>query len=284
MSHLFIIELLIGLSFLYTGPSRGEAVMGKRVPADCIECHGDLVEGTVLHYPAEDACDNCHESTGASHPSADSLGFRLMDSPPALCFNCHEESTAHAHSHQPVVEGNCLDCHEAHGSNQPALLLKDEKELCLGCHKHISRLVRGSKMQVHTAISDMGCMTCHQAHGSEFRALLVDAYPAEDYLAASTENFGLCFLCHDTDILDAEETEWATGFRNGKQNLHRLHINGNKGRNCRMCHNIHGSPQLYLVEERVSFGSWEMKLNFVPEEQGGSCFPGCHGKLSYQRQ
>ena len=84
-------------------------------------------------------------------------------------------------------------------------------------------------------------------------------------------------------LLDAEETEWGTNFRNGDRNLHQLHINGNKGRNCRMCHNLHGSSQKFLIEEKVGFGNWEMKMNFVPEEQGGSCLPGCHGRLTYKR-
>ena len=295
MKMLLIVDLLICLCLPFRGPSGTEVMVAAVKTPECIECHGDLVGKEMIHYPAEDACDNCHESTGASHPSEDSLGFRLMDSSPALCFLCHEEGPARAHVHQPVAEGKCLACHDAHGSSQASLLLHEEQELCLGCHNrayssdssetgNIRPLVKGSNMVVHTAIADMGCMTCHQAHGSDFRALLVDAYPAEDYVPAETENFGLCFLCHDADIMEAEETEGATGFRNGRQNLHRLHIQGTKGRNCRMCHNIHASSQKFLMEESVGFGNWEMKLNFVSDEQGGSCFPGCHAKLSYQRE
>jgi len=283
MIQLLIIDLFLCIVVPFQGSFPGEAVAFEEETPDCIECHGDLVERMVLHEPAGDACENCHESTGANHPSGDSLGFRLMDRIPALCFYCHEEGNTQAHGHRPVEEGNCLACHEAHGSSLPSLLIKEDKELCLDCHEAIARLVRGSHRVVHTAITDLGCTTCHQAHGSEYRALLVDAYPAENYLPASSENFGLCFLCHDAGILEEEETDWATGFRNGNQNLHWIHINGNKGRNCRMCHNIHGSPLSYLVEERVGFGNWEMNLNFVPEEQGGSCLPGCHGKLSYHR-
>jgi predicted CXXCH cytochrome family protein len=138
-------------------------------------------------------------------------------------------------------------------------------------------------MMAHSAIEGGGCMSCHQAHGSDRHDLLVGNYPEEDYLPARTENFEICFLCHDTDLMLAEETEWGTAFRNGKRNLHWLHMNGNKGRNCRMCHNIHGSSRPFLVEDIVGFGNWEMRMNFIPEEQGGSCLPGCHGKLSYQR-
>jgi len=262
-------------------------------PPDCRECHGNLLEKAFMHYPAEDACDNCHESTGASHPS-DSVGFRLMDASPALCFYCHEELPGVAHEHQPVSSGHCLSCHDPHGSAEASLLHFSGPQLCLGCHNrtyrndstetvNISRLVRGSGMVVHTAITELGCTTCHQAHGSGFRDLLVETYPADEYVPATTEQFGLCFLCHDTDLLDAEETEWATGFRQGTLNLHRIHIQGNKGRNCRLCHNLHGSPNPFLVEDRVAFGRWEMNLNFVPEERGGSCLPGCHGLLSYRR-
>jgi predicted CXXCH cytochrome family protein len=259
----------------------------------CKECHPDRLEYAVMHYPAEDACDNCHEATGEEHPG-ESKGFKLMDQSPALCFYCHEETPEQDHPHLPVASGSCLDCHDAHGSEEVSLLKSPEQELCLSCHNktyttdssetvNIRRLVKG-KMLPHSAIEGGGCISCHQAHGSGKRNLLVDLYPDDNYLPANTEEFGLCFLCHDTDLLKAEETEWGTNFRNGKQNLHQLHINGNKGRNCRMCHNLHGSPQKFLMEEQVGFGNWEMNMNFIPDEQGGSCMPGCHSKLSYSRQ
>jgi predicted CXXCH cytochrome family protein len=293
MIQLFIIEFLTILLFFFNGQiGLGPFMSGMQQP-DCLDCHGDLLEGKQVHYPAEDDCNNCHESTGVFHPLQDSAGFQLMDRIPALCYYCHEERVKSVYPHQPVEQGNCLGCHDAHGSTGPSLLRLPEPDLCLSCHNqdfrtdstqtvNISRLVN-KKMIVHTAITDGGCMVCHQSHGSEFRALLVDRFPAEDYLPAKSENFELCFLCHNTGILDKEETESDTGFRNGKQNLHWVHINGEKGRNCRMCHNIHGSPQPFLIEEIVGYGNWEMRMNFVPEEQGGSCLPGCHGKLSYRR-
>jgi len=292
MIQSLIIDLLIILALPFSESVTDGSAPGGRQFYECKECHGDLVEHMVMHYPAEDACNNCHESTGASHPS-DSVGFRLMDEIPALCYYCHEESPEMAHPHQAVAAGDCLGCHDAHGSSEISLLHLPDPDLCISCHKqdyrsdstetlNIGRLV-GENMVVHSAIPGGGCMSCHQAHGSDFRVLLVDRFPEADYVSASTENFELCFLCHDTDLLESEETEYGTGFRNGKNNLHRLHINGNKGRNCRMCHNIHGSPQPFLIEEYIGFGSWEMQMNFTQEENGGSCLPGCHGKLSYQR-
>ncbi|MFO7671364.1 MAG: cytochrome c3 family protein [Bacteroidales bacterium] len=263
-----------------------------RQEMECTECHADLVGNTVMHYPAEDACENCHESTGEEHPG-DSKGFKLMDQIPALCFYCHSEGTDSVHPHQPVETGRCLACHDAHGSAQAMLLKFPQQELCLSCHNksyetdssmtiNIGRLVKG-RMMAHSAIEGEGCTVCHKGHGSGYQNLLVDLYPEDNYIKVGTEVFGLCFQCHDASLLE-EETQWGTNFRNGTQNLHWLHINGNRGRNCRMCHNLHGSEQKFLLEERVAFGNWEMNLHFIPEEQGGSCLPGCHGRLSYSRQ
>jgi predicted CXXCH cytochrome family protein len=293
MGQLFFIELLIILSLAFGRTEGPELFEGAHQPPTCKECHSDLVEYELMHYPAEDACDNCHEPTGASHPSDDSLGFRLMDNIPELCYYCHEEPAQFAFPHQVHASGDCLACHDAHGSDRSSLILLADPDLCLSCHKrhyktdssetvNIKRLITG-KMKAHSAIEGGGCLSCHLSHGSGKRALLVETYPEADYLPALTGNFALCFMCHDTDLMEAEETEWGTGFRNGTRNLHWLHMNGNKGRNCRMCHNIHGSPLPFLLEEKLAFGSWEMRMNFIPEEQGGSCFPGCHGKLSYQR-
>lgn len=293
-----MIQLFLTNFFLYVllVISGGAGSAGRNMVTQdlaCTECHTDLVGNEVMHYPAEDACDNCHESTGNEHPG-DSLGFVLMDLIPTLCFYCHEEGIETEHPHMPVSQGSCLDCHDAHGSSYPMILKSDEKELCLSCHdksyksdssetKNIGRLLKG-KMIPHSAIEGGGCMVCHKSHGTDYQSLLVDAYPVEEYIPVSVEAFGLCFLCHDIDLLEAEETEWGTNFRNGNNNLHQVHINGSKGRNCRLCHNLHGSEHKFLLEEQVSFGNWEMKMNFVAEPQGGSCLPGCHSKLSYSRQ
>jgi predicted CXXCH cytochrome family protein len=293
MIHLLTIDILFALIIQIWGESSSDHVSEKLPIEDCIACHGDLVEHKVMHIPAEDACDNCHESTGVPHPQEGIKGFKLMDRIPDLCFYCHEEPVNQEFVHLPVEKKECLACHDVHGSSESALIKLPEQKLCLSCHNrafvtdtsetiNISRSIRG-KGTAHSAITDGGCIICHQPHGSDFRALLVEQYPEEDYVPAKTENFELCFMCHDTEILNAETTDWGTNFRNGDRNLHHLHINGNKGRNCKMCHNLHGSPQKFLIEEIVGFGNWEMKMNFVPEEQGGSCLPGCHGKLTYKR-
>jgi predicted CXXCH cytochrome family protein len=38
-----------------------------------------------------------------------------------ICFACHEKS-AELRQHVPVVKGACVDCHDAHSSDQRMLL------------------------------------------------------------------------------------------------------------------------------------------------------------------
>ena len=276
---LLIIEIVIFLATPAPSDLLGIDPAVELYVEECIDCHGDKIDQEVKHEAVENGCDVCHESTGEPHPEDGIAGFKLVDSSPDLCYYCHEEPETPASGHQPVTEGACLSCHDVHGSANQALILQPEEELCLSCHP----VTRGQE-RVHSAIENGGCMICHQPHGSQFRVLLTERYPVEDYLLASIDSFGLCFMCHDTDLLEAEETQGATNFRDGSRNLHQLHINGQKGRNCKFCHNLHESDQQFLIEEAVPFGSWEMQMNFIATEEGGSCLPGCHGKKVYVRQ
>lgn len=289
---LFIAALVLLTSFLHMESRSVGDTSVKREDPDCLDCHQALMDKEVVHAVAADACDNCHLPTGAPHPSEDTAGFTLMDRLPDLCFYCHEGPLSVSRIHQPVEEGACLDCHDVHASQEYRLLVKPEQELCLTCHggsgtaseqaSNIRQFISGSK-KPHSAIEGGGCISCHLPHGSEERALLVAPFAEATYVEAGVEPFGLCFLCHDTDLLMAAETEWATGFRNGTRNLHQLHIQGRMGRNCRLCHNMHGSALPNLIEEKVSFGAWPMEIQFISSENGGSCQPGCHSKEGYER-
>lgn len=275
---LWIIELLV---FFMTPLSPVVEKMGPepRIRQEsCIDCHSDKVENEVRHEALEMGCDICHESTGESHPEDGKKGFKLVERTPELCYYCHEEPAAPPYDHVPVTDGECLSCHEVHGSANQALVKLPDPNLCLSCHP----LIQG-KLLPHTAIESGGCMICHLPHGAELRAMLTERFPEGEYVLAHTDNFGLCFLCHDTDLMDAEQTEWGTNFRNGKQNLHYLHIQGEKGRSCTLCHNLHVSRQKFLIAESIPFGNWEMQMNFANNEDGGSCLPGCHGKKTYAR-
>ncbi len=262
----------------------------EEIPELCYLCHDDYRDNKYLHDPAKN-CLSCHSPHNGEKPKLLSTNFNEN------CKSCHEDVFNYAENssfpHTPLGDkGECIECHSPHSSMEKRLLLQEDKKLCLSCHNktfrgdektisNIDSLIQNSSME-HSAIEG-GCSSCHLPHGSDFQMLLYDAYPEGNYASATYENFALCFLCHDSDLLEAEKTVYGTNFRNGEQNLHYLHMNGEKGRSCHLCHNIHASNQKFIIAERVPFGNWEMNMNFNISENGGSCLPGCHNKKDYSR-
>ena len=80
------------------------------------------------------------------------------------------------------------------------------------------------------------------------------------------------------------ETTDLTDFRNGSSNLHYLHVSKpEKGRTCRACHAPHASAGPKHIRETVSYGVWEIPIQFKKTDTGGSCQPGCHRPKAYDR-
>jgi len=260
----------------------------------CKNCHTNermQAEMEYIHYPFEDDCSNCHESHSADN---DKL---LMQKTPELCYNCHDMESAllEAKTVHKVIndDKSCANCHSPHASNQALFLIKAEKEMCLDCHsgeikteeRTIANIGKSLKEgnHIHGVIESDGCIICHSPHYSDYPMLLSGAFPTEEYTTTSMESFDLCFLCHDYSMLEEETTDWATEFRDGDRNMHSLHINGEKGRNCNLCHDIHGSPNEHMIANKVQFGNWEMPVDYKADGNGGSCSTGCHGEKSYSR-
>ncbi|MEZ4999557.1 MAG: cytochrome c3 family protein [Bacteroidales bacterium] len=153
-------------------------------------------------------------------------------------------------------------------------------DLCLSCHRS---LIAG-KEYVHSPVGEGECTFCHNSHSSANRALLTEPFPETFYAEASSENFILCFSCHDSDLLLSPTTDYATNFREKQENLHFLHIKGQKGRNCFVCHDMHASTLPHILRNSITFGEWTMKVDFIPAENGGTCYSGCHGPKSYSRE
>jgi hypothetical protein len=64
-----------------------------------------------------------------------------------------------------------------------------------------------------------GCYACHDTHGSDYedpQKLL----PPEFYIEYKTENYAICWDCHNKDMALTEVTTTLTGFRNGGRNSH----------------------------------------------------------------
>ena len=105
-----------------------------------------------------------------------------------------------------------------------------------------------------------------------FQALLY----AEEFRGVDAVQF-----CKDVGMRDS----FATEFRDGMKNLHYFHITkSGKGRNCIVCHDIHGSETPKMIRESSRFGDWQMQINYSKNTTGGSCAPGCHRLRSYSRE
>ena len=169
-----------------------------------------------------------------------------------------------------------------HASDHRKFLLNREKETCLGCHRNV---LAPDATFVHGPIEKGMCSPCHEPHGGQNAGLLLQAFPREAYVSYTGTEYGLCFTCHNRDLMQYPDTSFATNFRDGERNLHYLHVNNpQKGRSCRMCHDLHGSKSELLVAESVPFGKWSLPLKFVKTEHGGGCTPGCHKPFTYDRR
>lgn len=253
----------------------------------CMTCHDNLsseLNAKIQHVPFED-CSNCHESHNSQYEGL------LISSKEELCFNCHEgygmDKAVSVHS-MLMDDTGCNNCHNPHASEYDNILIKEQTDLCYSCHneeintdnkmiENIQHTISNSKY-IHTPV-ETGCNECHDPHSSNFVSLLKDSYPSGIYVNDDIEGFALCFNCHDSGILN--EGDMSTGFRNGNQNLHYVHTSGEKARSCSVCHDAHASQNMNLIRSRVQFGKWDMPMNFVPTDIGGSCRTGCHTDMIY---
>ncbi|MEI7897079.1 MAG: cytochrome c3 family protein [bacterium] len=278
----------------------GNRSVSQKIAAEdpkCTDCHSDLIEKKILHEPAKDGCDNCHQVNINDHTQKGVNGLHLTEKMPELCYTCHDGTKKDVDTtrvvHQAVkVKKLCLNCHSPHSTDAKKLLIADKKELCLTCHDkdadstgkklvNIKKLLKTSKV-IHPAIAG-GCTSCHKAHASTENFLLISAYPKGQYVAGNKDSYAVCWECHDVDLFGLAKTATSTNFRDGERNLHFLHVNREKGRSCSICHNVHATNNLHLIVDKVPFGEWTMPMNYTPSDSGGSCAPGCHGYAQYKR-
>ncbi|WP_242093913.1 cytochrome c3 family protein [Aestuariivivens sediminicola] len=263
----------------------------------CYSCHTEIAEQFSLKYvhkPAKNGeCSECHEVHSSNDPKL------VFTQAPDLCFFCHsdfDDNRATATSvHTASYTGEaCLQCHSPHASTQRRLLVGNNRELCLSCHNKIIKKEDGALLaniekhlsestHEHRALGKT-CTGCHSPHISELELLLKEAFTLGNYVEGIEDNFALCFQCHDTDLLNVETTTIGTEFRQGDRNLHYVHVNKVKGRNCTNCHDVHAANNSKLIAETVKFGRWDMPLNYIENDNGGTCATGCHKEQHYARE
>ena len=87
------------------------------------------------------------------------------------------------------------------------------------------------------------------------------------------------------EIATKNSTETLTDFRNGKLNLHFVHVNREKGRSCKACHEVHAGNQEKHIAFEVPYGksNWMLPIKYTKTETGGTCVVGCHKEKPYDR-
>lgn len=85
--------------------------------AECSSCHAKKISGKSVHSAMATPCTVCH----LAKTQGDMTTLNLAMPKEQICFACHEKSAALQH-HVPAAKGTCLDCHDAHSSDQRMLL------------------------------------------------------------------------------------------------------------------------------------------------------------------
>jgi predicted CXXCH cytochrome family protein len=263
----------------------------------CFSCHSEkadeLKSSKVVHPPVRSDCVGCHS------PHSSNYKYNLLAEPTRdLCFTCHidkkEETTAALVKHGGLeTEKKCLACHTPHFSNNAKLLVMNPGDLCLSCHDREYTKASGKIADIknvlaknkdwHGPVREKDCSSCHNPHGSNNFRMLREYYPQIFYDSYNINNYKLCFMCHEKSIANDEFTMTMTGFRNGSQNLHFVHVNRQKGRTCRACHDPHATNNPSHIRDSVPFGTWPLPVNFTKTKTGGQCSPGCHQMFMYDR-
>lgn len=264
--------------------SKNKTLLLKEGAELCFTCHVDIqteLTKKVVHSAIKNGCTSCHNPHGSPAKKL------LSAEGEKLCYQCHSQISEQLQKskliHSPIKsDKGCASCHAPHASNEAKLLPKTGKDLCLDCH---NGLIQKEQTVLHGPIRDGKCTPCHNPHGSVYNKLLVKEFPTEFYVSYNENEYGLCFSCHNRDLLRYPKTSYATGFRDGDNNLHYVHVNRkDKGKNCKACHLIHAGGLPKLVVEKAPFGKWKLPLGFIKTDTGGSCTPGCHKKFNYDRK
>lgn len=275
-----------------TEPSRHEFSLAAKKTELCSRCHKVVTDQATQHMPAKRGmCTTCHDP----HQSDNR---KLLKKRPAgaLCKTCHRKIGEEGKTkHAPVENEQCTACHDPHASEQKALLKAELSEVCLNCHKRAlvssdgdrlpatSTALENESLVAHKPVKTGRCNFCHQPHSSDNHRLLKKPYPAGFYSSFAKENY-FCFGCHKATAFEEPRTLTATEFRNGNLNLHYRHVNREKGRTCRACHDHHAGTYPKLIREAVPFGERFIKITeFTLSETGGTCAPSCHMPVAYDR-
>lgn len=84
---------------------------------NCSSCHASKTMGKSVHSAMTISCTVCH----VAQTQGDMTNLSLLMPKERICSACHDVSSE-LRKHSTKVKGFCLDCHDAHSSEQRLLL------------------------------------------------------------------------------------------------------------------------------------------------------------------
>ena len=117
-------------------------------------------------------------------------------------------------------------------------------------------------------------------HGSDFPRILKSHLSTQFYERYTPLQYFLCFQCHPASDLFGPDS----GFVRNSENLHRVHVQRQRGHNCLVCHEPHGTDQPHLLRSWIRYGPlWAIPLRLQAQEKRKTCQPACHQAEEYGR-
>ena len=239
-----------------------------------------------------------------SSPASEKTLF-IDTSASCITSSCHEDMGKKKYIHTAGLDPmHCRRCHKIvrEGEHVFKKIPSETRSLCSQCHSRHSSpppdikevppkiIFKDDGVKFHPLFGRGECTECHDAHESNFYKHLKAPYPGELYAPYSDRAYDLCVnsRCHKgfKKALTEPRTLTATMFRNGNLNLHFRHVNKEKGRTCRTCHQIcyQKRPENEkLIREGFQFGKKNLPIKYEKTDTGGKCSTTCHRTAGYDR-
>ena len=229
---------------------------GKKLDEIRVEVVRGKQDGLFRLHPGPPMTGNCRNC----HPRANAGNYRAIDQGRKSCqtASCHPRIGRKKFLHGPLKKGECLACHNPHGTSSPAFTSKPRQELCFSCHTGLGQ--EFDRKVVHFPVKKGECLSCHDPHESDQRFHLKrktirglcagchgDRQSRHKYLHEPVAE-GDCIACHDPHVADypgllAEKGNdlCFTCHELRKEEFNSLYVHKPVREGCVSCHDPHGS-------------------------------------------
>ncbi|MBT8484240.1 MAG: hypothetical protein HKO59_12440 [Phycisphaerales bacterium] len=197
-------------------PTRPDGPLPAGTSCSSGGCHAEFRSARFVHgvLHAAEPCSVCHQEDQGDHV------FPVKRPGSAGCTFCHEETIGHRVYQHGATDVACLECHDAHASENVSLLRSPSvATICAGCHRPETPAVP------HGPFAAGACVACHDPHESDFPGLL-----------RGGEGPRHCRMCHE-ETVDAMATA--------------RFVHAPVTEQCQSCHDPHGSDHPHGLTDAV---------------------------------